>query len=82
MKKLLTITKEKSILKDDVVEVWNEMEKTILSVNETNVNQQILSDLASVHAQLVTLNALFKKKIPDMQKNCMKQYPGVEGACR
>lgn len=57
----------------DVAGFWKTIDATIVNIDETATNDQMLSDLANMHAQLVSINKLLKQKIPDMQKNCEQQ---------
>ena len=82
LKWVLTADREKSTNVDNVYGIWNTINLNLLTVDETALNEQMLSDLVSIHVQLVTLNKFLKQKIPEMQKNCMKQNPGIVGACR
>ncbi len=59
----------------DVQGFWKTIDATIVNIDETATNDQMLSDLVNMHAQLVGINKLLKQKIPDMQKNCEKQWP-------
>ena len=59
----------------DVAGYWKTIDATIVNIDETATNDQMLSDLANMHAQLVSINKLLKQKIPDMQKNCEQQWP-------
>lgn len=82
LKKLITIQKEKTINKDEIAALWTQLDTIISNNGETSVNAQMLSDLVSIHMQLVEVNKLLVKKIPDMQKNCMRENPSIVGACR
>lgn len=82
LKRLITIQKEKTINKDEIAALWTQLDTIISNNGETTVNAQMLSDLISIHMQIVQVNKLLLKKIPDMQKNCMRQNPSIVGACR
>lgn len=62
---------------DDISSLWSTLSSTLTSIDETEINEQILSDLVSIHMRLVDTNALLKKTIPTMQENCMKAGPTV-----
>ena len=81
LKNTLKVDTAKAIV-GDVGDVWKDLNTTISSTAETTINAQILSDLVSMHMQLVIMNKLLKEKIPDMQKNCMKENPRIVWACK
>ncbi len=41
----------------------------------------MITNLVNMHASLVGVNALLEKRIPIMQKNCMKGSPDIVGGC-
>jgi hypothetical protein len=41
-----------------------------------------MDNLLNMHGRLLSLNATLEKRIPEMQKNCMKANPSVIGGCR
>ncbi len=67
---------------ENMSQLWSTIDTTLSSSDETTINAQLFSDLVSMHVQLVMMNKLLKQKIPAMQKNCMKENPGVVGACK
>lgn len=82
IQKLVTIDKEKNINQNTVPDMWMNLNVVLANNAETSTNDQMLSDLVNIHLELVQTNTLLKKKIPDIQKNCMKANPGIVGGCR
>lgn len=67
----------KYIAIQQIADVWKEVEMTTLNTAEVETNNQMLSDLVSIHMRLVNLNALLKKETPTLQKTCLKAGPTV-----
>ncbi len=42
----------------------------------------MIASLVSLHIDLLSVNKLIEKRIPVMQKNCMKALPDIVGGCR
>jgi hypothetical protein len=41
-----------------------------------------IDNLLNMHGNLLSLNATLEKRIPEMQKNCMKPMPEIVGGCK
>ncbi len=50
--------------------------------NQIKINEKITADLVNLHIDLLSVNKLLEKRIPVMQKNCMKSNPDIVGGCR
>lgn len=72
LRRKITASTNKYIAIQQVTDVWKDIEMTVLSTSETEINNQMLSDLISMHMRLVNLNKLLKKETPEIQKVCLK----------
>jgi hypothetical protein len=55
--------------------------KSSLSTSEQSTEETI-TNLARIHVNLSVINIAVEKRIPMMQRNCIKQLPSVVGGCR
>jgi hypothetical protein len=71
------ITEEKTTLS-----LYNELlTKWVSGNDEEAITNTMITNLVNMHASLVGVNALLEKRIPIMQKNCMKGSPDIVGGC-
>jgi hypothetical protein len=81
----VTITQETDKLIIDnqqITALYSELTTKTRSQNDEDATTTtIITNLVNMHASLVGINALIEKRIPMMQKNCMKGSPGVVGGC-
>ena len=68
---------------NDIVDI-NELHQSLLGKTSTDikVNEKIRNTLINMHIRIISTNALIEKRIPPMQKNCMKAIPGIVGGCK
>jgi hypothetical protein len=50
--------------------------------NQIKLNEDLTASLINLHIDLLSINKLLEKRIPVMQKNCMKALPDIIGGCR
>jgi hypothetical protein len=68
---------------EDITDLWTFYNEIKMSLaNGQSTNEEIISNLTRMHINLNIINVALEKRIPFMQKNCMKQIPSVEGWCR
>ncbi len=80
--KTLAYSKTKDTYQDDMTQVWQNITTLLNQPGESDINTKTTTDLYALHVELVTINELFQKHIPLMQKACMKGNPAVEGGCK
>lgn len=56
---------------------WASIETKLYGNSEERMNEKIITDLIQMHISISTTNTLLEKKLPDMQKNCMKAQPEI-----
>ena len=49
--------------------------------DEESTTTTIITNLVNMHVNLVEVNTFLEKRIPIMQKNCMKGSPDIVGGC-
>ena len=76
--KTLAYSKTKDTYQDDMTQVWQNITTLLNQPGESDLNTKTTTDLYALHVELVTLNSVFQKHIPLMQKACMKGNPSIE----
>lgn len=49
--------------------------------NTEDNSLSLIENLGQMHINLTVINLAIEKRIPMMEKNCMKQIPSIVGAC-
>ena len=80
--KTLAYSKTKDTYQDEMTQVWQNITTLLNQPGESDLNTKTTTDLYALHVELVTINELFQKHIPQMQKACMKGNPSIEGGCK
>ncbi len=64
----------------DILKMYNKLDT--MTSRKIDIDQTTLYNLISLHTNLISTNTLLEKRIPIMQKNCMKGQPNLVGGCR
>lgn len=71
----LTKIDEKIIELTDMARLYNEVKSSL--ANSTQTTEETVTNLAQIHINLSVINLAIEKRIPMMQRNCMRQLPGI-----
>jgi hypothetical protein len=82
LRRTIAASTNKYIAIQQIADVWKEVETTTLNTAEVETNNQMLSDLVSIHMRLVNLNKLLKKETPAMQNTCDIANKDITWWCR
>ncbi len=76
-------TMKAQALYNDIVNI-NDLHQSLLGKTSTDikVNEKIRNTLINMHIRIISTNTLIEKRIPPMQKNCMKAVPDIVGGCK
>jgi len=64
----------------DIASVYHRLVPMVSS--EVDINRSTQESLIDLHISLMAMNELLEKRLPAMQKNCMKGQPDIVGGCR
>lgn len=62
-----------------MTDIYNKLSSAFAETEDNGT--ALMENLGQIHINLTVINLAIEKRIPMMEKNCMKQIPSIVGAC-